>query len=99
VVLISKKDFLVALDGKDYATLAQAKAAAAPVIAYGAFINAVVNFLIVAFVVFLLVKQANRLRKPAAVIAGNKGMPILRMNIPVKASRCPECTSDLKIAA
>jgi large conductance mechanosensitive channel len=94
------KEFFVALDGKAYATLAQAKAAAAPVIAYGAFINAVVNFLIVAFVVFLMVKQANRLRKPAAVIApATKECRFCGMNIPVKASRCPECTSDLKTAA
>jgi large conductance mechanosensitive channel len=94
------KDLFLALDGKTYATLAQAKAASAPVIAYGAFINTIVNFLIVVFAVFLLVKQVNRLRKPAAPSAPvTKECAFCGMNIPIKAIRCPECTSDLKIAA
>jgi large conductance mechanosensitive channel len=94
------KDFFVALDGKTYTSLAQAKAAAAPVIAYGAFINTVVNFLVVVFAVFLLVKQVNRFRKPAAAAAPTtKECVFCGMNIPIKAVRCPECTSDLKIAA
>ena len=96
------KDFFVALDGHTYATLTQAKAAAAPVIAYGAFINSLVNFLIVAFAVFLLVRQVNRLRKPAPVVQlapTTKECQFCGMNIPIKAVRCPECTSDLKIAA
>jgi large conductance mechanosensitive channel len=94
------KDLFLALDGKTYATLAQAKAASAPVIAYGAFINSIVNFLIVVFAVFLLVKQVNRLRKPAAPAAPTtKECGFCGMNIPIKAIRCPECTSDLKVAA
>jgi large conductance mechanosensitive channel len=95
------KDLFIALDGKAYGTLQQARSAAAPVLAYGAFINAIVNFLIVAFAVFLLVKQVNRLRKPAPVveIPKTKECRFCGMNIPVKAVRCPECTSDLKIAA
>lgn len=59
-------DLYISLDGGDYATLAAAKAAGAPVLSYGVFINAVINFLIVAFVIFMLVKQVNRLKKEEA---------------------------------
>ena len=58
-------DLFVALDGNSYATLAAAKEAGAPIISYGTFINAVINFLIVAFVIFMLMKQINRLKKQA----------------------------------
>ncbi len=59
-------DLFIALDGNDYATVAAAKTAGAAVISYGVFINAVINFLIVAFVIFMLVKQVNRLKKEEA---------------------------------
>src|SRR5690349_6719055 len=61
------KELFLPLDGKTYATLADAKKAAAPVLAYGTFLNTVVNFLIVAFVIFIVVQQANRMKKPAPV--------------------------------
>lgn len=60
-------DLFVALDGNSYANLEAAKTAGAPVITYGVFINAVINFLIVSFVIFMLVKQVNRLKKEEAV--------------------------------
>src|SRR3954463_467002 len=63
------KSLFVALDGKSYASLEQARGAGAAVIAYGMFINTVVNFLIVAFSVFIIVKQVNRFRKPAVAAA------------------------------
>jgi large conductance mechanosensitive channel len=69
------------------------KKAVAPAIAYGNFINTIVNFLIVSFSVFLLVKQVNRFTKKAPAV---KECPFCGMNIPVKAIRCPQCTSDLK---
>ncbi len=59
-------DLFIALDGNSYASIAAAKAAGAAVISYGMFINAVINFLIVAFVIFMLVKQVNRLKKEEA---------------------------------
>lgn len=59
-------DLFIALDGNSYANLAAAKEAGAPVVMYGVFINAVINFLIVAFVIFMLVKQVNRLKKAEA---------------------------------
>ena len=95
------KDLYFALDGKVYESLDAAKKMGAPVIAYGHFINTIVNFLIVAFAVFLLVKQVNRFSKPAVVPPGpptTKECQFCSMTIPIKATRCPQCTSDLKTA-
>src|SRR5258708_7487404 len=58
------KDLFISLNGQSYASLAAAKAAAAPVLAYGQFVNTITNFLVIAFVVFMIVKQANRLKAP-----------------------------------
>jgi large conductance mechanosensitive channel len=78
------------------ASLAEAKAKGVPVIAYGAFLNDVVNFLIVAFAIFLIVKQANRLRKPAPVATPTaKECPFCMSSIPLKARRCASCCADL----
>lgn len=93
------KELFVALDGKTYATLAEAKKAAAPVIAYGAFLNTVVNFLIVAFAVFMVVQAVSKMKKPAPVVEAvptTKECPFCFSTIPIKAVRCPNCTSDLK---
>src|SRR5262245_8613963 len=80
--------------------LADAKTKGVPVIAYGQFINDVVSFLIVALAVFMLVKQVNRLKssfdKPVGVAAPTtKDCPFCATAIPIKASRCPHCTSQL----
>ena len=94
------KDLFVALNGQTYKSLAEAKTAGAPVIAYGAFLNTVLNFLIVAFVIFLMLKQINRLKKPEPVAAATtKECPYCISGIPLKAVRCPNCTSDLRGAA
>jgi large conductance mechanosensitive channel len=91
------KDFFIPLDGGAYKTLDEVKKAGVPAIAYGSFINAVINFLIVAFAVFILVKQVNRFRAPAAAAApATKDCRFCGMSIPIKATRCPHCTSDLK---
>ncbi len=80
-----------------YATLADAHAAGAVTLNYGTFINNIVTFLIVAFVIFLVVRTANRLRPPEAAAAPNtKDCAYGRMPIPVSAVRCPHCTSELK---
>jgi large conductance mechanosensitive channel len=95
------KDLYFALDGKVYESLDVAKKMGAPVIAYGNFINTIVNFLIVAFAIFLLVKQVNRFNKPAVAAPGpptTKECQFCGMTIPIKAIRCPQCTSDLKTA-
>jgi large conductance mechanosensitive channel len=95
------KDYYFALDGKVYQTLDAARKAT-PVIAYGSFVNTIVNFLIVAFAIFLLVKQVNRFKKPAPAPApaapSTKECRFCSMSIPLKASRCPQCTSDLTAA-
>lgn len=91
------KDLFVSLNGQTYPSLAAAKTAGAPVIAYGQFINTVINFLVIAFVIFLIVKQVNRFKQPApaALAPATKECPYCASAIPVKAVRCPMCTSDL----
>ena len=80
------------------ASLAEAKAMGIPVIAYGQFINEIVGFLIVALAVFLLVKQVNRLKrpeKPVAAAPNTKDCPFCATAIAIRATRCPNCTSQL----
>jgi large conductance mechanosensitive channel len=101
-LILGKVDFsslFVSLSGH-YDTLAAAKAAGAPTVNYGIFLNAVIDFLIVAFVIFLLVKQVNRLKKaPAPAPPNTKDCPYCKTTIPIGAVRCPNCISDLKSAA
>jgi large conductance mechanosensitive channel len=78
------------------ASVAQAKEMGVPIIAYGAFINEIVNFLIVGFAVFLLVRQVNRLQAPAAPAAvTTKACPRCVSTIPLAATRCPACCADI----
>ena len=96
---INFKDLFVSLDGQTYATLDAARKVSAPVIAYGNFLNTVVNFLIVAAVVFLAVRMASKLQKapppPAPAAPTTKDCPFCTMPIPIPAKRCPQCTSQL----
>lgn len=79
-----------------YATLADAKAAGAVTLAYGAFLNNVLIFLIVALAVFMVVKAATRFQKqPVPVAPSTKPCPVCAMTIPLAAARCPYCTSAL----
>ena len=98
-LLAGKMDFAslyINLSSTPYATLAEAKKAGAPIITYGIFINTVVDFMIMAFVVFLMVRQINRLKKEAPVAAPDtKTCPFCCSSIPIKATRCPSCTSSL----
>lgn len=92
------KDLFVSLNGQSYATLAAAKEAAAPVIAYGQFVNAVINFLIIAFVIYLAVHKARKLREkpaPAPAAPVTKDCPFCFSAINIRATRCPNCTSEL----
>ena len=79
-----------------YETLALAKAAGAVTINYGFFINTIITFLIVAFCVFMLIKNINKMKKEAPADATTKECPYCISTIPIKAQRCPHCTSDLK---
>jgi large conductance mechanosensitive channel len=99
-LLLGKVDFsslYINLSGKTFETLKQAKEAGAPVIAYGLFLNTVIEFLIVALAIFVVVKQINRFKsKPAPVSPTTKECPYCLSVVPLKAVRCPHCTSDLK---
>jgi len=89
------------LSGKPYATLAEAKAAGAATIRYGVFLNTVLDFLIVAFVIFLLVRQVNRMtreREAAPAPPATRECLYCLSIISLKATRCPHCTSELKAA-
>jgi len=90
------KDLFLCLNGKSYATLAAAKAASAPVLAYGQFLNTVINFLIVALVIFVAVRAVSKLqRAPAPAAATTKDCAFCCSPIPIPATRCPHCTSQL----
>jgi large conductance mechanosensitive channel protein len=91
------KDLFYSLNGQTYPSLTAAKTAGAPVIAYGQFINTITNFLVIAFVVFLIVKQVNRFKAPAPAAPLMKECPYCASSIPVKAVRCPQCISDLAV--
>lgn len=78
------------------ASLAEAKQQGLAVIGYGSLITVVINFLIVAWVLFLVVKAFNKMKKkPAAADPASKECPFCASAIPIKATRCPQCTSDL----
>jgi large conductance mechanosensitive channel len=99
-LLLGKVDFsslFLNISGASYPTLAAAKAAGAATINYGVFLNTILDFLIVAFVIFLLVRQVNRWNKPApAAEPTTKDCPYCFSAISLKATRCPNCTSELR---
>ena len=86
------------LSGGHYDTLAKAKAAGDATISYGVFLNNVIDFLIVAFVIFLIIQQANRLKKGPVAAPTTKECAFCHTSIPIAASRCPNCTSTLGTA-
>jgi|SRR5581483_10478433 len=99
-LLTGKVDFnnlFVDLSGANHPTVAAAKAAGAATINYGVFLNTVIDFLLVAFVIFLVVRQANKLRRPgeAPPPPSTKDCKFCFTNIPLQATRCPHCTSQL----
>lgn len=93
-------NIFINLSDANYATLAEAKEAGAPTINIGLFVNTLIDFLIIAFVIFLLVRQINRLMPPPAQPAvTTKSCPFCISNIPLAATRCPQCTSELEAKA
>ena len=94
---VNFSDLFINLSGKSYESLAAAKAAGAATLNYGLFLNTVINFLIVAFAVFLLVQQVNRWTKKPEVAAAptTKDCPQCAMSIPIAAKRCGHCTTQL----
>ena len=89
------------LSDRSYRTLAEAKAAGAATLNYGLFLQSVVDFVIVAFAVFMIVRQLNRMKRPAApAVLATQPCRFCLSQIALKASRCPHCTSELlKVAA
>jgi large conductance mechanosensitive channel len=99
-LLLGNVDFsslFINLSGQPFDSLAEAQAAGAATINYGLFLNTVINFLIVAFVMFLLVRQVNRLRREPEQPAEptTKECPYCLSIVPLRATRCPQCTSEL----
>jgi len=98
-LLLGKMDFsnlFLDLSRQGHPTIAAAKAAGAATLNYGMFINTIIDFLIVAFAIFLLIKQVNRFkRQPAAAASTTKECPYCASSIPIPATRCPHCTSQL----
>ena len=92
---IDFKELFINLSNKPVASIAEAEAAKVPVIAYGLFINAVVDFLIVAFCIFVLIQQMNRLLPAPPPAPPERKCPFCFGTIDEKATRCPHCTSHL----
>lgn len=88
-------DLFIDLSGQHPATLADAKAKALPVITYGAFLNDVISFLIIAFVIFLIVKAMNKRKREEVVAVTTRDCPYCLSAIPVAATRCSGCCSEL----
>jgi large conductance mechanosensitive channel len=98
-LVLGKVDFsnlFIDLSGQNHVTLKAAKEAGAATLNYGLFLNSIIDFLIVAFAVFLLIRQVNKLkRQEPAPAPDKKDCPFCLSAIPSKASRCPQCTSQL----
>lgn len=95
---IAFEEKFIALDGNDYKTLADAEAAGTAVLKYGNFISAFINFIIIAFVIFIFLKLLLKLKRPKAVPETEpttKVCPFCKSEISIEAVKCPHCTSDL----
>jgi len=99
---VNFSNLFINLSGQQYESIEAAKAAGAATINYGMFINVVIDFIIVAFIMFLVVKQVNKLKRPAPAPAPSapttKECPFCFSTIPIKATRCPACTSQIPSA-
>ena len=100
-LLLGKVDFsnlFITLSSQSFKTLAEAKAAGVPTLNYGLFINTLIDFLIVAFAIFLLIHQVNRFKPKPNATPTTKDCPFCVSTIALKATRCPHCTSELRTA-
>lgn len=97
---INFTDWFISLNGVDYATLQEAQAAGAATINYGTFITEVITFIIMAFVIFMMVKMMNKFanlkkKEEAPIEANSKTCPYCKSEIAMDATRCPHCTSEI----
>ena len=103
-LLLGKMDFsnlFINLSSGAYTKLGEAKTAGAPTLNYGIFFNTVIDFVIVAFAIFLLIRQVNRLKRepaPAPAAPSTRDCPYCCSAVPIKATRCPACTSEIRAA-
>lgn len=102
---VSVKELFIALDGNTYESLEKATEAGVPTLGYGLFIQAIIDFIIIAFVIFLMVKGINKLRnmgkkpeEPVEEAPTTKECPFCKSEINIEATRCPNCTSQLEVA-
>lgn len=98
-LILGKVDFselYINLGVKHYSSLSQAKEAGAPTINYGVFLNNILQFLIIAFSIFIVIKQLDRFKKKEEKIVTEKKCPYCFTNIHIKATRCPHCTSVIE---
>ena len=100
---VSVKELFIALDGNNYESLEAATEAGAATLGYGLFLQAIIDFIIIAFVIFLMVKGINRLRDigkkeetPVEEAPTTKTCPFCKSEINIEATRCPNCTSQLE---
>ncbi|MBI3942209.1 MAG: large conductance mechanosensitive channel protein MscL [Chloroflexi bacterium] len=102
-LILARVDFTnlyINLSSQKYPSLAAAQAAGVPTVNYGVFINNLIDFLIVAFVIFLVVRQVNRLKDtPQPPTPTTRSCPYCLSTIPLQATRCPQCTSELGVEA
>ncbi len=98
---LNLSNWFIALDGGHYKTLADAQAAGASTLNYGTFISQIINFLIIAFCIFLVVRAFNkmddRMHPKTEALPKTKICPFCKSEIPVDATRCPHCTSELPL--
>ncbi len=97
-MVMGKTDFtnlFVSLNGQEYATLEAAQKAGAPVLAYGKFINSIIDFLVIALVIFIMVTQMNKLKKEEEPAPDPRLCPYCKQPVDDEATRCPHCTSEL----
>lgn len=93
---VNFSDRFVNLSGTEYPTIAAAEEAGAAILKYGAFIQNIIDFLIIAFVIFIVIKQINRFkREEEPAPATTKECPFCKSEVPIEATRCPHCTSEL----
>ncbi len=95
---IDFSNFFIPLSSGDYSTLSEAQKAGVATINYGLFINTIINFLIISFAIFIMIRQINKLKRKEEVLAepSAKDCPFCATSIPIKAKRCPNCTSQLE---
>jgi large conductance mechanosensitive channel len=100
-LILGRVDFsnlFINLSRQPYASLAEAKAAGAPTINYGVFLNNIIDFIIVAFAIFLLIRLINQMRRQPEPTPTTRECPFCVSVIPIRATRCPHCTSALEAA-